>query len=178
MALNWLEEVVSQLYKLRGYIVLENEDFPMPDGVGGRAEADIMAFKDGKLLQIECEGWWGYGTANEQEAFDKLNSKFLHAQNSIFNRYSFLEQYKPIIKTFVAGGRVNNPRPDGPWNRLQAWCNDNDIELIEINSVIEDLIRELRLRRENPDPLRVGEKGISQFLLHLILNDFLKRPQE
>lgn len=175
MALNWLEEVVSHLYKLRGYIVLEDEDLPMPEGVPGIGDADIIAFKDGELVHVECMVWWGPGIAGEQEAFDRLNAKFQRAQDSIFRRYGFLERYGPITKIFVTS--TNENRQHGrPWDNLQAWCNDNDIELIEINSVIEDLIRELR--RENPDPLRVGVKGIARFLMHLIHNDFLQRPQE
>ncbi len=176
MALNWLEEVVSHLYKLRGYIVLENEDFPMPVGVSGRAEADIMAFKDGELVHVECMAWWGYGIANEQEAFDRLNSKFQRAQDSIFRRYGFLERYGPIIKIFVTCTINANQQHGRPWDNLQRFCDENEIRLIEINTIIEDLIRELR--RENPGPLRVGVKGIARFLLHLIQNGFLQRPQE
>ncbi len=174
MALNWLEEVVSHLYKLRGYIVLENEDLPMPEGISGRGDADIIAFKDGNLVHVECTVWWGPGIAGEEKAFEKLNSKFERAQDLIFKRYSFLERYGPIIKIFVTSTTNANRQHGRPWDNLQAWCNDNDIELIAINSVIEDLIRELG--RENPGPLRVGVKGIALFLMHLIRNDFLKSP--
>ena len=176
MALNWLEEVVSQLYKLRGYIVLENEDLPTPEGVPGHGDADIIAFKDGELVHVECTVWWGPGIGGEDDAFQRLNNKFERVRDQIFGRYNFLKQYEPIIKIFVVGGRADNPRPNGPWNRLQEFCGKEGIELIEINTIIEDLIRELR--RIYPRPERVGEKGIARFLLHLIHNDFLKRPQE
>jgi len=89
MALNWLEEVVSQLYKLRGYIVLEDEDFPMPEGVPGIGDADIIAFKDEELLHVECMAWWGPGIAGEEALFDRLSSKFQRVQDSIFRRYGF-----------------------------------------------------------------------------------------
>ena len=176
MALNWLEDVVSHLYKLRGYIVLENEDLPMPEGVPGRGEADVIAFKDREMVHVECATWWGPGIAGEQKAFQQLNSKFERVPDQIFRRYSFLERYGPIIKIFVTCTTNANRQHGRPWDNLQAWCNDNDIELIEINSVIEDLIRELR--KENPGLGRVGVKGIALFLMHLIHNDFLKRPQE
>ena len=174
MALNWLEEVVSQLFKLRGYIVLENEDLPTPEGVPGHGDADIIAFKDGELVHVECTVWWGPGMTGEKEAFQGLNNKFVRVRDQIFGRYNFLKQYEPIIKIFVVGGRAANPRPNGPWNRLQDFCVKEGIELIEINAIVEDLIRELR--RIYPRPERVGEKGIARFLLHLIHNDFLKRP--
>lgn len=177
MALNWLEEIVSHLYKLRGYIVIENEDFPMPEGVPGRAEADIIAFKDGKLVHVECMVWWGPGRQDKKE-FQRLNNKFERVRDQIFKRYSFLKQYEPIIKIFVTSTckRPEKSGPNSPWNRLQNFCNENNIELIQINTIIEDLIRVLRM--EYPGPGRVGEKGIAQFLAHLIYNDFLKRPQE
>ena len=148
----------------------------MPEGVPGKGDADIIAFKDGEMVHVECMAWWGPGIRDENEAFEWLNSKFERAQDTIFKRYGFLERYGPIIKIFVTGGRADNPRPNGPWNRLQEFCGKEGIELIEINTIVEDLIRELR--RENPGPLRVGVKGIARFLLHLIQNDFLIRPQE
>lgn len=174
MALNWLEEVVSQYYKLRGYIVLENEDLPNPEGVAGRGEADIIAFKDGELVHVECMSFWGAMPKNK--AFQRLNNKFKRVQAHIFEKYNFLKQYEPIIKIFVVGGKADNPRPNGPWNRLQDFCGKEGIELIEVNKIVEDLIRELR--RIYPRPEKVGRKGIARFLLHLIHNDFLKRPQE
>jgi len=30
MGLNWVEDIISHLYKLEGYMVVENEDLPMP----------------------------------------------------------------------------------------------------------------------------------------------------
>lgn len=174
MALNWLEEVVSQLFKLRGYIVLENEDFPTRKGVGGRTEADIIAFKERELLHVECMAYWGSMPKNEE--FQRLTNKFEQVQNQIFKKYNFLKQYGPINKIFVVGGKADNPRPNGPWNRLENFCCHNGIRLIEINEFIEDFIR--GLKKIYPRPEKVGGKGISRFLLHLIHNDFLKRPQE
>lgn len=176
MALNWLEEVVSQLFKLRGYIVLENEDLPMPKGVPGRGEADIIAFKDGKLVHVECMAYWG--TMPKNKAFQQLNNKFKRVQAHIFEKYNFLKQYEPIIKIFVVGGRADNPRANGPWNRLQEFCGKERIELIEVNTIVEDLIRELREKYPKRKGIVGKEEGIARFLIHLIYNDFLKRPQE
>jgi len=176
MALNWVEEVVSHLYKLRGYVVIENEDFPTPRGVAGRAEADIIAFKEKELLHVECMSYWGSMTKNEE--FQRLNNKFERVQDQIFEKYNFLKQYGPIKKVFVVGGRAPKRRRNGPWNRLEEFCRNNDIELIEINTVIEDLIRELRYKYPKRKGIVGKEEGVSRFLLHLIHNNFLKRPPE
>jgi len=92
----------------------------------------------------------------------------------IFERYNFVDRSDYAIKNiFVTQGRVERPHPNGPWHRLQEFCNNGDIELIEINTIIKGLIAELRHRYPRPD--HVGsEKGIARFLLHLIQNDFLK----
>lgn len=174
MAINWVEDIVSHWYKLRGYIVLENEDLPMPEGESGRAEADIIAINDKELVHVECmAGWWP--GRQDEEALQRLNNKFERVRDPIFEKYNFLDQanYK-IIKIFVTSGRPRNPQPNSPWVRLQNFCNEKNIELKEINTIIEDLIKELR----NKYPLceqQVGQKGIARFLLHLIHNDFLKR---
>lgn len=176
MALNWVEDIVSQLYKLRGYIVLENEDLENPQGVGGRAEADIIAFNKNELVQVECKAYWGTGPENEE--FQRLRQKFQLVQDQIFERYKLLKQYKSISKIFVVGGKADNPRPNGPWSRLQAFCKKEKIELIEINTIIEDLIRKLRDKYPRREGIVGKEEGIARFLLHLIHNDFLKRPQK
>jgi len=177
MALNWLEEVVSQYYKLRGYIVLENEDLPNPEGVAGRGEADIIAFKDRELVHVECMSYW-WGSRHKNEEFQKLNNKFVRVQAHIFEKYNFLQQYEPINKIFVVGGKADNPRPNGPWNRLQDFCGKEAIELIEVNTIVEDLIGKLREKYPKHKRLVGKEEGIARFLLHLIQSDFLKRPQE
>jgi len=180
MALNWLEEVVSRYYKLCKYVVIENEDLQMPitkyRKIKGHSDIDIIAIKDGKLLHVECQVNWCPGKSGEKKAFRGLRDKFERTPDVLFKRYSFLRQYGTIIKRFVTSGS-QNPQPNGPWSRLQEFCEKEGIELIEINTIIEDLIRELRERY--PKPNRVGaEKGIARFLIHLIHNDFLQRPQE
>ena len=63
MGLNWVEDIVSHLYKLKGYMVIENEDLPMPireyRGVRGHSDIDIIAIEDTELVHIECQSWWG-----------------------------------------------------------------------------------------------------------------------
>ncbi len=180
MALNWLEEVVSQLYKLRGYIVLENEDLQMPvtkvRRKRGHSDIDIIAIKDGELIHVECMTWW-VGRQDEKTTFRKLRERFEEAPGKIFRKYKFLRKDKlKVNNILVVGGKAKKPQPDGPWGRIQEFCG-KEIKLREINTIVEDLIRELR--KEYPGPERVGsEKGIARFLMHLIHNDFLKRPSD
>ena len=53
---------------------------------------------------------------------------------------------------------------------------ENNIELVEINSIIIGLIAELR--KKYPRPEKVGkEQGIARFLIHLIHNNFLRTDE-
>ena len=178
MGLNWVEDIVSHLYKLKGYMVIENENLPMPRTkyrrVRGHSDIDIIAIKDTELVHIECQSWWGPAKKDEEKEFRRLKDRFEQSPDIIFKKYKFLDRDKLRIKNiFTAGGKPKKSRGNGPWDRLQKFCSKNGIELIEINSIIKELIVELK--KKYPKPEKVGkEKGIARFLIHLIHNNFLK----
>jgi hypothetical protein len=176
MALNWLEDVVSHLYRLKGYLVVENEDLQMPQTenrrVRGHSDIDVMAIKDGELVHIECQSWWGPARDEIEGVLQRLKDRFEHAPEVIFARYPFLGGFT-VKRVFVTSGKPKRSRGSGPWDRLEAFCAANGIELLEVNDVIEALISEFRVKY--PRPAEIGrEVGIARFLLHLIHNDFLK----
>jgi len=178
MGLNWVEDIVSHLYKLRGYMVVENEDLQMPQTktrrVRSHSDIDVIAIKGDELIHIECQSWWGPSRANEAKDFRRLKERFDYAPEAIFSKYSFLDGRSITVKNiFVTSGKPKRSRGNGPWDRLERFCNENGIELVEINEVIEDIISELR--KKYPRAQIVGkEVGIARFLIHLIHNDFLK----
>jgi hypothetical protein len=178
MALNWLEDIVSHLYRLKGYLVVENEDLQMPQTesrrVRGHSDIDVMAIRGGELVHIECQSWWGPARAEEEKAFERLRDRFEHAPEVVFDRYPFLDRQAFTAKrVFVTSGKPKRGRGNGPWARLETFCEENEIELVEVNEVIEELISELR--GKYPRAAEIGrEVGIARFLLHLIHNDFLK----
>jgi hypothetical protein len=159
-------------------MVIENEDLPMPKteyrGVRGHSDIDIIAIKDTELMHIECQSWWGPKKDDEEKEFRRLKDRFKQAPDVIFKKYDFLDRDKLKMKNiFVTSGKPNKSRGNGPWSRLQNFCNDNGIELVEINSVIKELIA--GLRKKYPKPERVGkEEGLARFLIHLIHSNFLK----
>ncbi len=174
MGLNWVEDIVSHLYKLQGYMVVENEDLQMPR-TRWHSDIDVIAIKDNKLVHIECQSWWGPSTgAAEAKDFKRLKDRFDHAPSEIFRKYSFLHENNIAVKNiFVTSGKPKKSRGNGPWDRLEMFCNQNEIELVEISRVIADLISQLK--QQYPTPHRIGkEEGIARFLIHLIHNDFLK----
>ncbi len=93
MGLNWVEDIVSHLYKLRGYMVVENEDLQMSKTanrtVRGHSDIDVIAIKNNELVHIECQSWWGPSKADEQKEFNRLKDRFDQAPVSIFKKYSF-----------------------------------------------------------------------------------------
>jgi len=170
MGLNWVEDIVSHLYRLKGYIVIENEDLPMPKteyrGVRGHSDIDVIAIKDAELLHIECQSWWGPRKRNEEKEFRRLKDRFKQALDVIFKKYDFLDQNELKVKNiFVTSGKPKKSTGNGPWDRLQNFCNENEIKLVEINSII----------KKYPKPEKVGrQEGIARFLIHLIHNNFLR----
>lgn len=178
MGLNWVEDVVAHLYRLRGYMVVENEDLPMPYSeyrrVRGHSDIDIIAIKDNELVHIESQTWWGPAKKDESKDFRRLKDRFDHTPDLIFNKYSFLDRHNITIRNiFVTSGKPKKSRGNGPWDRLDRFCSENGIELVEINTIIQELIGELRDRY--PKPQEIGkEQGIARFLIHLIHNQFLR----
>ena len=178
MGLNWVEDVVSHLYRLRGYMVVENEDLQMPLSenrrVRGHSDIDVLAIRDNELIHIECQSWWGPAKKDEQKDFKRLADRFDNAPDLILSKYSFLNQHNITKrKIFVTSGKPKKSRGDGPWDRLQRFCSREGIELVEINTVIQDLIVEIK--KKYPKPQEIGkEQGIARFLIHLINNQFLK----
>jgi hypothetical protein len=181
MGLNWVEDIVSHLYKLKGYMVIENEDLPMPitkyRRVRGHSDIDVIAIKDNELLHIECQSWWGPAKNDEEKELQRLKDRFEYAPDLIFKKYGFLDQSRFNVKNiFVTSGKPIKSRGGGPWDRLQEFCNENNIKLVEINSIIMELIAELR--KKYPRPEKVGkEEGIARFLIHLIHNNFLRTDE-
>jgi hypothetical protein len=181
MRSNWIEELVSHLYRTKGYVVISNEDLPMPltayRRVRGHSDIDVIAIKDNELLHVECQSSWCPEKKDENKQLRRLKDRFEHASHSVFKNYSFLDQSKLSIKNiFVTGGKPSKSRGNGPWDRLQGFCNKNNIELVETNSIITELIAELR--KKYPKPERVGrEEGITRFLIHLIHNYFLRADE-
>ncbi len=174
MGLNWVEDLVSHLYQLRGYLVIQNEDLPMPRtdtrSVRGHSDIDIVAIKDGEVVHIECQSWWGPKKDDQQE-LNRLKARFDNAPQRLRDRYRFLGGYQ-FPRVFVTSGKPKRGRGNGPWDRLQQFCTQNQIQLVEINTIVRDLIAELKTRY--PKSERVGkEEGIARFLLHLIHNGFL-----
>ncbi len=159
-------------------MVVENEDLPMPKTanrtIRGHSDIDVIAIKGKELVHIECQTWWVPSITDEQREFRRLKDRFKYAPELIFEKYSFLDKDKITVKNnLVTQGKPEKSRGNGPWDRLQKFCDRNRIELVEINKIIEDLISELE--EKDPSYQTIGkETGIARFLIHLIQNDFLK----
>jgi hypothetical protein len=168
MGLNWVEDLVSHLYQLRGYLVIQNEDLPMPNQA--HSDIDVIAIKDGEVRHVECQSWWG-PRKDDARDLKRLKDRFENAPERIFDKYNFLRGFA-TKRVFVTSGKPKHGTGSGPWDRLSRFCAENQIELVEINTVIRELLGELKLAY--PTIYKVGkEEGIARFLLHLIHNGFI-----
>ena len=54
MALNWVEELVGQLYQANGYLVVYDLDLPMPKtdsrSIRGHSDIDVLAISNGEVV--------------------------------------------------------------------------------------------------------------------------------
>ena len=60
---------------------------------------------------------------------ERLKELYQYAPDCIRSKYPFLIDYK-IKNIFITGDKPKNSK-DGPWSRLEKFCKENDIELIE-----------------------------------------------
>lgn len=54
MALNWVEELVGQLYQTKGYLVVYDVYLPMP--MGGHSDIDVVAIGNGRFRILNVLG--------------------------------------------------------------------------------------------------------------------------
>lgn len=76
MAKNHLEELVAQLWRLKGYVVMENVNLFLSSGeerqVGGHSDADVIALKDCEVVHIECQTNWVPGRPERNSQHQRL----------------------------------------------------------------------------------------------------------
>lgn len=174
MALNWVEEIVGQFYQIKRYLVVFDVELPMP--TGAHSDIDVLAISNGEVVHVECQSWWGPGRKSEQNEFKRLKDRFDVAPDFIRTKYPFLDG-RTIRNRFVTTGKPKHLGTDGPWNRLQVFCTSNGIELVEVNTILQELIE--LLHNTYPGPQRVRkEPSLTRFLLHLIHNGFVNETTE
>ncbi|HPD58298.1 MAG TPA: hypothetical protein PKW17_13730 [Smithellaceae bacterium] len=180
MALNWVEEIVGQYYQAKGYLVVYDVDLPMPKtdsrSVRGHSDIDVLAINNIEVVHVECQSWWGPGKASEQKELKRLKDRFEVAPDVIHAKYPFLYGRK-IVNRFVTTGKPKRLGTNGPWSRLQTFCSNNKITLVEVNTILWELVS--LIRQKYPETDRVGkEPSLTRFLLHLIHNGFINEATE
>lgn len=180
MALNWLEELVSQHYQMQGYLVSENIKVKMPKtesrNIQGNSDIDVLAIGETEVVHIECQSWYGPSTEQEKKFFKQLITRYECGKKHIKETYPFLSlENKKFKRVFVTSGKPSNKKSEsGPWDRLEKHCNLNKIKLLEINDIIDSHIKLLKEKFPNKSSHIGKQEGVTRFLMHLIRNGFLK----
>lgn len=185
MVRNWLEEVVAELWRLKGYMVLTDVDLPMPvtssRRVRGHSDIDVLAIKEREIVHIECENWWGPSRDEENKKLGHLKERFDVAPLEIKGKFPFLTTHlnqAGLRKVFVTSGKPRTSR-GGPWERLERFCNKHDVELKEVKVVLAELITEL----VNKYPRKGGlvgreESFVTRLLIQLIGDGLLSARKD
>src|SRR3990170_2468155 len=105
VALNWVEELVGQLYQVKGYLVVYDVDLPMPKtdsrSVRGHSDIDVLAIRNDEVVHVECQSWWGPDKNSEPKELRRLKDRFDVAPDVI-----------RILRELVTLLRQKYPRPD------------------------------------------------------------------
>jgi len=185
MTKNWVEELVAERYRLDDYIVITNLDLPMPKTerrrVSGHSDIDVLAIKNNEIIHVECQTWWGPEKKNEKRELNRLKERFDVSSKVLFERYGFLKnvfQTPPptITKVFVTSGRpkkIQEDESEGSWRRLKDFCEENGIQLKEINDIVKEFIEKIREKYPKPNIIGKEESYVTRLLIHLIHNGFI-----
>ena len=171
MGISWVEDLVSEYYKLKGYLVIENEDIVLPKKsnriVQAHSDIDILAIKENEIIHAECVLFWGPSKKDEPKWKAKLKDNLQKAEEKI--KQNLGNQIK-IKNVLVVGYKPNNPKEDGPWRRLEVFCSEEDIILIDLNDVIKKLIHNLK-KKYPKSKGKVGKHNkLISFLIYLLQN--------
>ena len=180
MALNWLEQLVADLYRLRDYLVHTNVDLLLRRGeqraVGGHSDIDVLAANGQEVLHFECQTWWVAGPSEEKREFGRLIDRFEQGEEHLRKLWPFLFPDKdktPYRRVFVVGGRPDKPTGKGPYDRLDAFAKQHGIEVRNLEDLVSEYLDELD--RAFPSADKVGkEVGQAGLLLYLRKYGWLK----
>jgi len=121
-------------------------------------------------VHIECESWWGPSRDEEKKKLGHLKERFEVSPGELKGKFAFLTTHLNQAgprKVFVTSGKPTKSR-GGPWERLETFCNEHDIELKEVKAVLEEFITELAKKYRRKDG-RVGreESFVTRLLIQM-----------
>lgn len=170
---NWLEEAISQYYKLKGYITITNITYPT--GKGRISDIDVLAINANSVVHIECSTWWEPTPKNVEKENIRLLNKFSCAEKYIFSQYPFLEKLtgKKITEKILitSGSKEKSHWGEALLPNLQTFCERNNIKLIEIKDFIDELINILKSKKKE----KIGreESHSIRMLIQLIKQEII-----
>ena len=149
--------------------------------IRGHSDIDVLAIKNNEIIHVECQTWWGPKKENEDRERTRLKERFDVSSKVLFERYGFLKnvfQTQPptITKVFVTSGRpkkIQEDESEGSWRRLKDFCEENGIQLKEINDIVKEFIEKIREKYPKPNIIGKEESYVTRLLIHLIHNGFI-----
>ncbi len=162
MARNWLEELVAEFYRLKGYLVITDLDLPMPStssrSVRGHSDIDVLAIKSKEMIHVECKNYW---TSNTEDGIEKLKEQFEISEPMIIKNFPFLNGIHNFRKVLVTNGK---PR------KLEQMCQKHGIILKDISvDILDPVIAHLKKEmKDQPGLIGKRESFVTRLLIHMI----------
>lgn len=166
MAISYVEDIASEYYRLKGYLVSKDVHYQVPKAVSGKTaegwkDIDVLALNEKEVLLVECKGFTG--TMKADEMYKKLLNDFKSAEEYYVKKSALLSD-KKIKKILV----VDYSTP-----KLDNMLVKGNIEIFHLNDLMKDFLRILKTRITT---LRMGkeEHPMTRTLLFLLAWGFLK----
>lgn len=131
LAKSWAEELVSEYYALRGYLVLT--DVPIGTGRrGGRRDVDVVAIdvRDKSIYLVDVKVIWIGKTENIASDIVKRLENTIEVLENIYG-----EGYK-YRKVAVIIGEPGRPK----LNRIRELLREKDIDVIGLHELIVEVV--------------------------------------
>ena len=129
------------------------------------------------MLHFECQTWWVAGPGEEEETeFKRLLDRFEQGEKHVRALWSFLfpdEDGTPYLRVFVVGGKPDKSTGKGPYDRLDVFAKQNQLEVYHLEDLISEYLE--TLDQVFPSADKVGkEVGQAGLLLYLRKYGWLK----
>ncbi len=161
MVVSYVEEIVSEYYRLKGYFISKDWKYRVPKEVTGKKvsgwkDIDVLAITDKEVLIIECKAFTGYRSS--RETTKKLSEDFKQAERAIKN--ARLVGNKSIKKILVVDSSIK---------KVERNLKKRGIEVYLLEELMRNFLKLLR------KVTTMQEHPMTRTLKYLVEHEFIQK---
>ena len=170
MAISYVEDIASEYYRLKGYLVSRSIKYQVPRAEAGKKasgwkDIDILALNEREALVIECKSFTGVKKAEDMAK--ELLTNFRYAEKYYVEKHPLFKN-KDIRKILVVDFAVK---------KVDDILKKNDIEVYHLDALMKDFLTFLKTKLKDA---KVGKEDhpMTRTLIFLLNWGFLKNLEE